>query len=145
MTEKAPDDGIFKRMLLGLVLGFVGGFACAIIVAYLRGLDFSSDPVATNQWLWPRVLRYAILDAAPLGAIYMSLASISLLRAEKLVPATFAILTVTIIFALVGEGFVAPLSPFWLDASIGFWVACIAIRAQRERRRDQSGWEAYFK
>jgi hypothetical protein len=145
MTEKAPDDGIFKRMLLGLVLGFVGGFACAIIVAYLRGLDFSSDPVATNQWLWPRVLRYAILDAAPLGAIYMSLASISLLRAEKLVPATFAILTVTIIFALVGEGFVAPLSPFWLDASIGFWIACIAIRAQRERRRDQSGWEAYFK
>lgn len=145
MTEKGSDDGIFRRMLLGLLLGAFIGFACAVTVAYLRGLDFSSDPVATNQWLWPRVLRYAFLEAAPFGAISMAIASITLLREENLVSASFAILVVTTIFSLVGGGFIAPLSPLWLDASLGFWVTCLAIYAQRQRRGDQSGWEAYFK
>jgi hypothetical protein len=144
MTEKTSEGGILKRMLLGVMLGAIIGFACAVTVAYLRGIDFSSDPVATNQWLWPRVLRYAILEAAPLGAIYMALASITLLRAEKLVSAALAILAVTIIFSLVGEGFIAPLSPLWLDASLGFWLSCLAIYVQRDRRGDQSGWESYF-
>jgi hypothetical protein len=144
MSAPSSDNGTFNRMLLGLLLGSITGFACAVVVAYLRGIHFSSDPVATNQWLWPRVLRYAALETAPLFAIYMSVAAISLLRSEKLIPAAFAILAVMIVFTLVGEGFVAPLSPFWLDASIGFWVACLAINVQRKRRSDQSGWESYF-
>ena len=145
MSEKQPESSTFKRMLSGLLLGAFIGFACAITVAYLRGLDFSSDPVATNQWLWPSVLRFAFLEAAPFGAISMAIASITLLREEELVSASIAILTVTIIFSLVGGGFIAPLSPLWLDGSLGFWATCLAIYAQSQRRGDQSGWEAYFK
>jgi hypothetical protein len=139
-----PDDGIFRRMLLGFGLGALGAVAFVIIIAYLRGLDFATEPLATDPGLWPSVLSYAIFQAVPLGAIYMAIASITLLRSEKLVQAGLAILVVTIFVSLVGEGFVAPLSPLWIDASAGFWVACLAIYAQRSRRRDQSGWQSYF-
>lgn len=74
----------------------------------------------------------------------MAIASISLLRSENLVTAALAILVTTAIISLVGEGFVAPLSPFWVDASVGFWIACIAINVQRKRRSERSGWESYF-
>ncbi|HKW44670.1 MAG TPA: hypothetical protein VJN22_03375 [Candidatus Eremiobacteraceae bacterium] len=142
--ERAPDDFIFKRMTLGLCAGAVVGLLFAIVVAYLRGIEFSSVPVANHPELWPAALGYAVSKSAPMVAIYMTIASISLLREENLVSAAFAILIVMIVFALVGEGFIAPLSPLWLDASIGFWVACVAIYVKRRRRDEQSGWESYF-
>jgi hypothetical protein len=139
-----PDDSIFRRMLIGFGLGALGAIVFFVVIAYLRGVDFASEPLATNPGLWPAVLSNAIYQAAPLGAIYMAVASISLLRAEKLVPAGLAILLVTIFVSLVGEGFVAPFSPLWIDASAGFWIACIAINVQRKRRTERSGWESYF-
>ena len=138
------DDGILRRALLGFGLGAIGAVALVIVVAYLRGLDLSSEPAATNSDSWPAILSYAILQAAPLGAIFMAIASISLLRSENLLTAGLAIFVTTAIFALVGEGFVAPLSPLWVDASVGFWIACIAINLQSKRRRESSGWESYF-
>ncbi len=131
-------------MLFGFAFGAIGAVILVIVIAYLRGIDFTSEALATNPGLWPSVLSYAIFQAAPLGAIYMAIASITLLRSEKLVQAGVAILVVTIFVSLVGEGFVAPLSPLWIDSSAGFWIACLAIYAQRSRRRDQSGWQSYF-
>ena len=139
-----PDDSIFRRMLLGFGLGALGGFVCAFIVAYLTGLDFMGEPLSTNLWIWPKVLRFAILQAAPLGAVYASLASISLLRAERLAPATIAALVVSVMFCLVARGFELPFAPMWLAASLGFWITCIVIRARRDRSGEQSGWQSYF-
>ena len=139
-----PEDTTIRRALLGFGLGAIGAIALVILITYLRGLDFTSKPLATDPSLWPAILSYAIFQAAPLGAIYMAIASISLLRSENLFTAALAIFVTTAIFSLVGEGFVAPLSPLWLDASIGFWVACIAISVQRKRRSESSGWESYF-
>jgi hypothetical protein len=130
-------------MLLGFGLGALGAIALVIVIAYLRGVDFASKPLATDPSLWPAILSYAIFQAAPLGAIYMAIASVSLLRSENLLTA-LAIFVTTAIISLVGEGFVAPLSPLWIDASVGFWIACIAINVQRKRRSERSGWESYF-
>jgi hypothetical protein len=138
------DDSNFRRMLFGFGLGALGAIALVIVIAYLRGVDLASKPLATDPTLWPAVLSYAIFQAAPLGAIYMAIASISLLRSENLVTAALAIFVTTAIISLVGEGFVAPLSPLWIDASVGFWIACIAINVQRKRRNERSGWESYF-
>jgi hypothetical protein len=138
------DDSTFRRMLLGFALGALGGFACAFIVAFLVGLDFMGEPLSANLWIWPKVLRFAVLQAAPLGAAYVSLASISLLRAEKLPPVTSAALIVSVLFCLVARGFELPFAPMWLAASLGFWITCIVINARRSGRRDQSGWESYF-
>jgi dipeptide/tripeptide permease len=137
MSKPVTDqnDRIIRRMLFGFAFGAIGAVVLVIVIAYLRGIDFNSEPLATNPSLWPSVLSAAFFQAAPLGAIYMGTASITMLRAEKLVPAGLAIWVVTMIFALVGEGFIAPLSPLWVDASIGFWVACLAISAQHSRRR----------
>jgi hypothetical protein len=139
-----PEDTTIRRALLGFGLGALGAIALVIVIAYLRGLDFASTPLASDPTQWPAILSYAILQAAPLGAIYMAIASISLLRAENLVTAALAIFVTTAIISLVGEGFVAPLSPLWIDASVGFWIACIAINVQRKRRSERSGWESYF-
>jgi hypothetical protein len=130
MTQNQAKNSIFQRMLFGFGFGALGAIALVIGIAYLRGIDFASEPLATNPGLWPSVLSYAILQAAPLGAMYMAIASVTLLRREKLVSAGLAILVLTFIVSLVGEGFVAPLSPLWVDASAGFWVGCIAIAAQ---------------
>jgi hypothetical protein len=96
-----PEDTTIRRALLGFGLGAVGAIALVILIAYLRGVDFASTPLASDPTQWPAILSYAILQAAPL-------------------------------------------SPLWLDASIGFWVACIAISVQRKRRSESSGWESYF-
>jgi len=81
--DSDPDDGMLRRALLGFGLGALGAIALVIVVAYLRVLDFASEPLATNSELWPTILSYAVFQAAPLGAIYMAIASISLLRSEK--------------------------------------------------------------
>jgi hypothetical protein len=130
----SPNERVIRRMTFGFVFGAICAVVLVIAIAYLRGIDFTSEPLATNPGLWPSVLSYAIFQAAPLGAIYMAIASVTLLRKEKLVSAGLAIMVLTFIVSLVGEGFVAPLSPLWVDASAGFWVGCIAINAQHGRR-----------
>ena len=84
-------------MLLGFGLGALGAIALVIVIAYLRGVDFASKPLATDPSLWPAILSYAIFQAAPLGAIYMAIASVSLLRSENLLTALAIFVTTAII------------------------------------------------
>jgi hypothetical protein len=100
--------------------------------------------LTTNAGLWPMVFYNALTKGAALGAIYLPIAYLLFLRREKLLPALLGACVGTVLFGIVGL-LAGPFAPLALSASLGFWLSCLAMYAQRERRGDQSGWESYFR
>jgi len=142
-TTNLRSIAVWWRALGCVPLGAVAGFICAIVILYIRGTGLQPG-LMTNAALWPSVFYLALTKGATLGAIYLPIAYLLFLRREELLPALLGACVGTVLFGIVGL-LAGPFAPLALSASLGFWLSCPAMYAQRERRGDQSCWESYFK
>lgn len=133
---------VWWRALTCVPLGALMGFVCTLAILAGRGI-YSPIPM-TGEDAWQLAIAVAISRGALLGAIYLPFAYLIFLRKERLIGALVGISVGTILFGIVGIKFVGPAGPIALSASLGFWLSCIAIYANRERRRNEYGWQGYF-
>jgi hypothetical protein len=138
-NRKSNDPTSFRsiavwwRALTCVPVGAAFGFVVGFVILSARGVHG-----AEAGYL-------AATDGALYGAICVPIAYLIFLRKEHLLNALIGVAVGTILIAVFGLRFVAlPGAPVALAASIGFWLSCIAIYANRERLRQDDGWQGYF-
>jgi len=138
-SNREPEDptslrsiAVWWRALACVPIGAVFGFVCGLIILSLRAVPFLNalDLAATVGTVW--------------GAVFVPIAYLIFLRKERLLNALIGVAIGTILIAVFGLRFVGPFAPVSISASVGFWLSCIAIFANSERRRRDDGWQGYF-
>jgi hypothetical protein len=130
---------VWWRALTCVPIGAVFGFVCGWIILSLRGLNSIDPPLSL-----PQSLYLASSVGTVWGAVCVPIAYLIFLRKERLLNALTGVAIGTILIAVFGLKFMGPFAPVTISASIGFWLSCIAIYANTERRRRDDGWQGYF-
>ncbi|HLJ82989.1 MAG TPA: hypothetical protein VKT51_02280 [Candidatus Eremiobacteraceae bacterium] len=144
--NREPEDptsfrsiAVWWRALTCVPVGAIFGFVCALVILSLRGVHAIEPPLAL-----PQSLYLAATVGTLWGAVYVPIAYLIFLRKERLLNALIGVAIGTILIGVFGLRFVGPFAPVTISASVGFWLSCIAIYANRERRQHDDGWQGYF-
>lgn len=139
-----PILRFLESFAIRIIVGGVLGFACCVAIlasrSFVRGDTFDAYYLLP----WRDILELARMFGIVTGALYYSLASMTLLKKEDPVKATIiawlaAFVCGSIAYLIAGLSFVV------FGASVGFWSVCTAIYRRQQDNQKSAGFESYFR